>query len=64
MCYSNYSLEEGPVWVSEEEPDPKEDLNVYYDSGEYRVVYKPADVVRGVDGPEYDSDTSGTFLSC
>jgi hypothetical protein len=49
--------------VLEEEFDPEENLNVYYDSGEdRRIVYKPADVVRVVGGPEFDSDTSGTFL--
>jgi hypothetical protein len=55
-------LEEGPAWASGEESDPEKDLNVYYDPEEDRVVYKPANVVRMVNGPEYDSDTSGNFL--
>ncbi len=55
-------MEEGPAWASGEESDPEKDLNVYYDPEEDRVVYKPANVVRMVNGPEYDSDTSGNFL--
>lgn len=46
----------------EKEFNPEESSNVYYDSGEDRIVYKPADVVRVVGGLEFDSDTSGTFL--
>jgi hypothetical protein len=49
--------------MSEEEYNPKEDPNIYYDLEEEGFFYKPTDVVSDVDGPEYDSDTSGTFLS-
>jgi hypothetical protein len=60
---SHFSLEEGSEKVSEEESDPEEDLNIYNNSEEDRFFYKPAYVVSDVDGPEYDSDTLGTFLS-
>jgi hypothetical protein len=51
------------IWVPEEESDPEEDLLIYYDPGEDMFTYEPSDVVNIVDGPEYDSDTSGTFHS-
>jgi hypothetical protein len=62
-CYYNFSLEEGPVWVSEGESDPVEDPNVYYDTDVDRDVNYPADVVRVVDGLESDSDTSCTLVA-
>jgi hypothetical protein len=61
--YSNFSFEEGPVWVPEEESDAEEDPIIYYDPEEDVFFYEPSDVVDVVDEPEYDSDTSGTFHS-
>jgi hypothetical protein len=61
--YSNFSFEEGPVWVPEEESDPKKYPLIYYDPEENMFAYEPLDVVNVVDRPEYDSDTSGTFRS-
>jgi hypothetical protein len=61
--YSNFSFEEGLVWVSEEESYPEEDPLIYYDPEEDMFAYEPSDAVNVVDGPEYDSYTSGTFYS-
>jgi hypothetical protein len=62
-CYSNFSLEEGAAWVSEEESDPEEDPNVNDDPDVDRDIHHPTDEMGVVDGPEFDSDTSGTFFS-
>jgi len=40
-CNSNFNLEEGPAWVLEEESDPEENPNIYYDLKEDRVIFKP-----------------------
>jgi hypothetical protein len=61
--YSNFSFEEGPIWVPEEEADPEEDPLMYYDLEEDIFFYVPLDRVDVVGGPEYDSDTSGIFHS-
>jgi hypothetical protein len=61
-CCSNFSFEEGPVWVpEEEEADPEEDPLLEYYSEEDMYVYVTQDKVDTVGGPKYDSDTSGTF---
>jgi hypothetical protein len=61
--YSNFSFEEGLVWVSEEKSYPEEDPLIYYDPEEDMFAYEPSDVVNIVDGPKYDSYTSGTFIA-
>jgi hypothetical protein len=61
---SDFSFEEGPVWVpEEEEADPEEDPLLEYYSEEDMYVYVTQDKVGVIGGPEYDSDTSGTFHS-
>ncbi|GLT70871.1 hypothetical protein SLA2020_429240 [Shorea laevis] len=59
--YSNYSFHEGSEMVSKEELDPEEHLHIYYDPDEDAFYYQPADIVSDMDGPEWGSDTSGTF---
>jgi hypothetical protein len=49
--------------VSEEELDPEDHPNIYYDPEEDKLFYKQVDVLSDVDRLENDSDTSGTFLS-